>query len=697
VPYWVRLNLAVLLLGGLTVAFVVLFLPQRYVFQSGLSSSGISFPTQGAPFDPTDRILVEPRDLDSPEVTADSEVDQDALSASTVAVVQRGPAEILWEEVDRRFGHGDHAGAAEVMSRYLEGHPQDADVRLELAVALIRAGEPERAEGELQRVIEEVGSRRARLEYARLLRDLGRWSSAVALYEELAGEDPGDAGLRLEAAQTFAAATRAELEELRGKVAAVERREPAVGSEESPTVETDRLALAREAAEAGNPERVFALYLEELAADSDPQRLLEWADLFQYSLEDMGRTIEVLVRIEALGSATPATRLRLARLHAWTGEEQRALEVLEDLLAASPGESEAWTLLGDLRRWAGRRPAAAAAYAAASSGDPHAPGLGAGVQALEAATRGVVLRRDAPGLGPALDYFRDSDGYRRLELSARGALLQGGRDAVSIRSGLRRVEGIRMDGLTGVEEGAFAELQLARWWREATVRASAEVGVEELGQGGAGFSAAGRLEAQDLDGWNVELEVRHGPAYPWLTSLQSLDLLMDADRLRVAVSRPVGSGWSIHTGGEAMRLRGDGISTDRLGGELGIYQRPAPWLRVGATTRLLGFSDAAPRFDDRRAFWDPRLFWSTELPVELRSPSAGPWAAHARLSPGIARIRYRGDAETPDWVSQFGAEAGAGYLGERAALDASIFSTRGREGDYSSLGMRLQLTIRTDR
>ncbi|MEX2529889.1 MAG: tetratricopeptide repeat protein [Gemmatimonadota bacterium] len=693
VPYWVRLNLVVLLLGGMTVVFVVFFLPQRYVFQSGLSSSGVSFPAQGAPFETADRLLVEARAIPPSGTDGDEEVEEEV--ESPVVVVRRGPAEILWEEVERHFGAGNYEAAAAAMARYLEAHPHDADVRVEYAVALIRDGRPELAEAELQRVIEERDSRRARLEYARLLRDLGRWAPAVPLYEELAREDPGDASLRLEAARVFAAAIRAELEDLRGRVAADADTASAEGPKES-AAGGDRLAQARQAAEAGDVDRVAALYREEAAVESDAQRLLEWADLFQHTLEDLDGAMEVLVRVGELGESTPETQLRLARLHVWSEEEGRAQGILEELLAASPGEAEAWILLGDLRRWAGRRPAAAAAYATASSIEPGVPGLGAGTDALQEATRSVVYRRDTPGLGPALDYFRDSDGFRRVELSAHGALLQEGRDAVSIRSGLRRVEGLAVDGRTGIEEGVFAELQVARWWREATVRASAEIGVEELGAGGARGSAAGRLEAHDLDRWDLELELRRGPAYPWLTTFQSLDLMMQADRLRIAVSRPLGMGWTALAGGEALRLRADGLSTERFGGELGVYHRPAPWIRVGGTTRILGYSEAAPVLHDRRAFWDPRYFWSTELPVEIQAASTGPWTAHARVSPGIARVRYR-DGEPADWVPQFGAEAGAGYLGERAALDVGLFGTRGREGDYSSLGLRLQLTIRTDR
>ncbi len=59
-PYWISFTAFTLFLGGLTVAFVLGVLRQRFVLHAGLRESGVSFPTGPAPFTVQERAMVRP-------------------------------------------------------------------------------------------------------------------------------------------------------------------------------------------------------------------------------------------------------------------------------------------------------------------------------------------------------------------------------------------------------------------------------------------------------------------------------------------------------------------------------------------------------------------------------------------------------------------------------------------------------------
>lgn len=734
IPYGLRLAVAVVILGGFTTAFVLLVLPQRYVFQTGLQSSGVSFPTADAPFPSTDLVMVQPRPAPPPPPPPEEEPPVEP---------EPTPAELLWERTRPLMAAGRADEALPHFREYLVQHPGDMTVQMEYAVALVRVGEWEEADAVFRSVAEATGGRRARLERARLLRDREDWAPALALYRDLAAERPGDLEIREELARTLATAAhygeaaeaygelladdpdrhgarlalarvlwsaddpeaarrvvaqvppgvpeRSEAEELQALLTAA--LEPVV--EKPPEQEApDRLARARQEAEEGRETVVQALYREDREDEpADPVRLLEWADLHQYFLEDFDGTLEILEERGGLEPPTSDLRLRMARLYSWTGREEAARDELLVLLDTDEDRAEGWALLGDLRRWSDARPQAADAYRRALSLDPEEPQALAGREALREATERVIAGRENPGLGPTLSFFRDSEGFRWLDVSARGSLLQDRRDALSVRSGYRRLEGLRPDGLEGVEDGFFAEADLSRWWREGTVRGAVTLGVEQFSGAGVEPVFGARLEAGQLDGWSLDVSYRHGRGYPLLTTLESVDPIIRADRLAIAVDRALTGEWAASGAAEAGSFRGGGSDVWRLGAGGSLSRRVVPDLRVGISSRILSFSDPAPRLQDRRAFWDPELFWSTEIPLELGPVSVGAWSPHARVAPGLALVR---DREEPGsrWIPQMGGELGTRYAGDRVVLDMNLFAARGREGDYNAFGVNLGLTLR---
>lgn len=698
VPYWIPFSLNVLVLGGLTIAFVLVVLPNRYVFQTGLQSSGVSFPASGVPFTSPELILVEPRPTPPPPPEGSDEAD---------AVPEPGLAERLWARVGPLLRDGDPAQALPHFAEYLEARPDDMGVWMEYGVALARAGEGEAADAAFGKVAESTGEFRARLERARLLRDREDWDRAVARYRELLAERPDDQALRLELAGVLWSADRPE--EASRVAAAVpagvpERTaadellaaltEPPAPADALPQEPADRLALAWEAVETGEPARLDSLFREDReTAPEDPDRLVEWANLFQYGADDPERALEILTERMRLEPRTPELQLRIARLYAWTGREGRAVDALDRLLGAYPGEIEAWVLLGDVRTWQGARPDAGRAYRRALELNPEEPGALAGLQELRRATERIVTSRVDPGLGPTLTFFRDSDGFRRLEVAARGGLRGSGRDGLEVRSGYRRVEGIRPAGFGGREEGTFGELDLSRWWREGTVRGALTLGAERLSSTGVEPVFGARMEATELSSWHLDVSYGHSRAYPLVSTLESIDPLVRADRIAVAVGGGPFRPWTVTAHGEAVSLSWGDTNNWRLAAGVGAVREVTRSLQMGLVSQVLGFSDAAPISLDRRSFWDPELFWTVQAPVELRTVRPRGWNAHARVSPGVGLVRERG-VEGSFWNPQLEGVMGTRYFGDRASVDANLFTTRGREGDYRALGFSLSLTVR---
>lgn len=725
VPYWVSFAAVTLLLGGLTTVFVLVVLPQRFVLQAGLREAGISFPAR-SPFRPVEGVAVAPRPPPRPPEP----------------VPGPGPAEAFWGRVTPLLRTGDYRGALPLFSEYLSAYPGDATAWREYGITLARAGRPGEAEAALARAAALTGDPRARLELARLLRDRGEADRALSIYRELVAERPADLGLRHELARTLAWAARYDeaaaeyrallgaapeasayrlelgrtlywagrLEEAGRAVAGVPEEAPewaeaaelqdrlaellaAAAAPPVPPAEEDRLTRARRAAAAGDLRRAAELYRELLEErPDDPGLWREWADFLEYRADDLEGARAALLRRERLVPLDAEERLRLARLHAWTGREEEALTALGGVVEVDSDLVEAWILLGDLYRWRGFRPEAARAYRRALGLAPGAARAREGLAEVLAQAARAISARERPGLGPEVWFFRDSDGYRRLDLTGRWAAAHG-RGAVVVRSGYRRLEGFGLEGQRGVEEGPFGELEVSRWWREGTLRAAVTGGGERLAAFGVEPTFGATLEAWGPGGPSLEASYRHGPAYPVAITLESVVETVRADQLRVTVQRGLGGGWAVAGSGELASVRGGGTDNWRLGGGASLSHRLSPALRVGVSSQLLGYTDAAPVPDARRLYWDPRAFWSSAATLEVSLPPRDGWTAYGVVRPGVAVVEER-DPAAPGTVPQLSTEAGVAYRGDRVSFAGDVFYLRGREGDYNAVGLGFTLSVR---
>ncbi|MEE8561736.1 MAG: tetratricopeptide repeat protein, partial [Gemmatimonadota bacterium] len=196
-PYWISFTAFTLVLGGLTVAFVLGVLRQRFVLHAGLRESGVSFPTGPTPFTVQERAMVRP----SLAILLPPDVESEA---------RPGPSEAFWGSVLPLLREERYPESFAIFSEYLKRFPADQAVRREYAVALARAGRLADSEAAFLRVVAATDDAAVRLELARLQRDRRAFGRSVATYRQLLVERPEDPRLRRELARTLAWAERYE-------------------------------------------------------------------------------------------------------------------------------------------------------------------------------------------------------------------------------------------------------------------------------------------------------------------------------------------------------------------------------------------------------------------------------------------------------------------------------------------------------
>ena len=179
--------------GGFTSTFVLVVLPKRFILQSGLVESGITFENEDLPFLPPAR---------RPEI-------RPTHPATPLDGVGVGPSERFWADVLPLLEAEDFDAALPVFSEYLRLYPDDINVWREYSVALVRAGRGLEAEEVYGRLIDS-GDSGARLELARLQRDRGEVDRAIALFHEILADNPENSELRQELARSLVWAERYE-------------------------------------------------------------------------------------------------------------------------------------------------------------------------------------------------------------------------------------------------------------------------------------------------------------------------------------------------------------------------------------------------------------------------------------------------------------------------------------------------------
>jgi Flp pilus assembly protein TadD len=705
--------------GGFTSVFVLIVLPKRFVLQAGLVESGITFETENLPFQPPER---------QPDIRPTFPMTAAVEPGSGI-----GPSEQLWSEVLPLLTAEEYPAALSLFEDYLKDYPEDYDVQREYAVTLLRVDRAAEAEAVYRRLIE-AGDLSYRMDLARLVRDRGDATQAIALFREIVTDDPEDAEARLELARTLL------WDEQYGEAIALYRELARANHRSLPV----RLELAQALYWNGQPEEAFGLLsgypshdsgwstVDSLLAEIVPQvapqghtfaeqiqkaidegdlslaselyaRMLlrtpvdsdrwnDWVDFLQYQLEDLEEARAALMARDAAVGLDSDQRFRLAQLHAWTTHEEMAKAELQNLLHVDPDRAEAWALLGNLYQWEGDRLRAWDAYNRALAISADNEEAMAGLLEIRSLVDEVVAERDYTGVDPQVNYFRDSDDYQRLDLGVQAAK-RWYTTVLVLRAGYRHLEGPEAGAASGAERGPFAELEVVRWWRLGTVRTSVTAGVQQLEAFGNEPSFNAQIEVPNANGTALQASYTHGPAYPHTATLGSVLGGIRSDDIQVSAYRGLGERWSIAGAATVVSLRGGGVDNLRMSGAATATRQVSDVFRAGVTSRILTHTEAAPSLNSRRLYWDPSSFWTNSLLLELRTPEGDTWFVFGRLTPGFALARER-DTPGNQLVPQFGTEAGAGYQTGRLKLETDVGYYRGRAGDYNSLAANLRLSIR---
>lgn len=723
-PYWLRFASATAILLGVTAVLVLVVMPQRFVLEAGFRESGITFPSSRVGFRPPEpATLVQPPPPPPPRVEP-----------------EEGPAERLWAEIDPLLASGHWSAALARMESYLEAYPDDLAVRRERARTLARLGRTDAAIAAWRDIVARTDAPADRLALARTLRDGGDAEGAISLYRALVAARPADRALRAELARTLLwaerypeaeVALRALLAEdptddisrldlaralywggrpaearvvlasldtesplapearlLDAELASVLAPPPAPVAPEPTPVERARLAAA-----GGDLEEAARRYEAALERDPADRALwVEWVDFLQFRLEDPAATRDALLLFSERFDLTADERLRLAQLHAWTGQEAEAEAILLALLAEDPDRADAASLLGDLRRWRGDAVAASEAYREALEADPGSERARAGLDSLRVRRERLVAAREPRGFGPGVFWFADSDDFVRLDVAG-DADFTWSVNALKLRAGYRRLEGYDPLGAPATDQGGFVQAEYARWWREAGLRTALRVGGEHLDGFGFEPGAALEVEAPDVGGFALTGLLETSPAYPLTATYESVAEPVRADRLEATAFRSLGDAWSIGAALDGALLSGGGATNPRWAGWVTLSRALGRWLRLDVATSVVGFGEAAPAPAGRRLYWDPRLFWATTASLGAASIPEQGWGWRLRATGGAAYADER-DAIEPGWFPQFGVEGGLLLRGEHRDVTLDAFYRRGREEEYASWGLELGVLLR---
>lgn len=194
-PYWVTMALSTLTMGGLTVLFVLVVLPQRFVLQGDLRASGVTFPAGIVPFGPGAATMRPPRVI--PTLPGPSAAAADAPTPVSFGLVQRP--------------RGDEPVESAPEIALLPASP-DTEIRSDTTVAAIHPGSSIPDSGAADPVSPVDAARRAVAE--------GAWDEARTLYEAAIRGRPDDAALHLE----WADALQFQLADLEGARSVLLRR-----------------------------------------------------------------------------------------------------------------------------------------------------------------------------------------------------------------------------------------------------------------------------------------------------------------------------------------------------------------------------------------------------------------------------------------------------------------------------------------
>jgi tetratricopeptide (TPR) repeat protein len=738
--YFLRFAGTAMLLVSGTLVMVLFVLPQRYVLSSGFREGSLVFPAPSTPFEPVTAGRIAALPLPPPP-------------PAPPETIVRGPAEVFWATVLPLIEAGRYAEALAQFEQYLASYPRDAGVRLEYARTLVAAGNADRGIEVLEELLAVRDNEEVRLLLARTLRDSGRAEEAAAHYSVLVAADPANETLWLEWAQALAWLERYEaaetvllngLDQHPGSIAlAVELAEVyyAMGRLEeaaellagltdeelrafdalvlradvlralTPAVDTTPPATPLELAIAarmdGDLDRAEVLFKEVLADNpNDADAWAAYADFLQYERGDLAGALAALKELERLTDGNdPALQYRMAQLEIWTNRPEDARARLQQLLGtlesgpstSDPGgevsepvmRSDVHSLLGDLSRWEGERLTAVGHYENALAEDPEHEDATEGLATLRAEVDREITESEGPGIGAIASSLADTDDFLRLDLGGEWAGLR--RDWVwNTRTGARVVEGVDITGTRSNEQGIFADLEGARWWRWGTIRTGVHAGLQTIRAGEVDVAVGASARFVGSEGRRTDVRFDHEPAYGFANTLQAVDANVRQDRLSASHNQPLGEKWVSAATAEVASMDHRGIDdadrNTRLLGSLAVGRLLNPEFSLGLAARVLHHRDASPPASGLPLYWDPELSASFGPYARYARPISSSWEIEATVNPGLQWLEER-NATGGELVPDLSARLGFTRNGATYRTSVAVFYGQGRFTGYRSYGL----------
>ena len=475
----------------------------------------------------------------------------------------------------------------------------------------------------------------ADLGQARALVDQKRYAEAIAVYDALLAERPGQADLLIETARVHAWADR------HPSSAALYRQ----ALEAAPGRRHDvLLPLAWQLAWGGRHDEAIALF-REVAQQVPAQK----SEALHGLAESLAATNQLQPALEAYRTlATDPADLRArkgeARMLLWLDRNAEAAARYRAILEAHPRDAEARLGLARALNYDGRHFAALAAYADATAGDPgltrdtrveRAAALrwaGLEDQAAEtlddATGKGVDLLRQrlrqetASHLRADIESASDSDDLDTQALSlgwqqrfAAGRLLDVAARGARVEQNGERIDGRQLLFKAGTRLGDAGH---GLFWPSLTV------GVRDYdGWQTAAWKLQGKWIPTDL--WRIDLEAGNEV----IENVASIHNEVTLNAVSASADWRFAPHWSATAGAAALRFD-DGNQRTRLIGRVERILRTAhPRLVVGLEG--MGFRDSDPTVD--RGYYNPERYREFKALARAEHETAG-WLLEARLALG---------------------------------------------------------------
>ena len=746
---------ATLLLSG-TLVLVLYVLPQRYVLSSGFREGTLILPDPSTPFEPMNAARI----AELPPPAAPDEIPRGPAEIFWARVIPMLEAE-RYEAAIPLFADylGEYPADRDVRREYAltlaaAGYPEraiplleqllaardDAELRLLLARVLRDVGRVGDASEHYSNLLARTPENEALwLEWAQALAWVRDYAAAEDVLLDALEVYPDSVPLRVELARIYyytnrledADAILADMTEtqlvsagavaLRDDVrwALTPPPEPEVVPPPPPST-LDQAIAARDLGELDRAEELFRAALEENPEDAASWEA--WANFLQYEREDFDGALEALKNVERItGGRDSRLQFRMAQLEIWTDRTDDARVRLEALLvlldeeAAAPvvvavdeegadataesppvTRADVYALLGDLERWDGDRLAAVGQYERALAEDPEHAGATEGLAIIRADVDRMMIETEQPHLGGIANSLADTDDFLRLDLG--GEWFGIDEDWVwGTRTGGRFVEGLDLTGGAAQEEGLFAELEGARWWRWGTIRTALHGGVQTIraGEVDLGIGASARLVG--AGGRRTDVRFDHEPAFGLTNTLQSVQANVRQDRLQASHTEPLGERWVTGVTAEVASIDHVDIAgaarNTRLQGALSVGRILSRQLTLGVSARALHYRDAAPAAAGFPLYWDPDANLSVGPYLQWTRPLSTWWEMDARLTPGVAWINERATTDV-EVVPDLSARVGVRREGAKYRTAVEFFYGQGRFTGYRSYGVNVSFGAR---